>query len=103
MEMTMGMDGLKEIRVQPTEAEREFRELFKRLRKKYHLRMHLHSSVYEKKDDLIEIWREEDGKIVETVCRVKEKDIEDCYSRAVIDLEHYEKRMQEKEARRRMW
>lgn len=102
MEMTMGMDGLKEIRVQPTEAEREFRELFKRLRKKYHLGMHLSSSIYEKKDDIIEIWRKEDGRAAETVCRVKEKDIEDCYRKAVIDLEHYEKRMQEKEARGRM-
>lgn len=94
----MEVSRLKEIRVQPTEAEREFRELFKRLRKKYHLWMHLHESVYERQDDQIEIWRKEDGKKVETVCRIKEKDIEDCYRKAVIDLEHYEKKMRAKEA-----
>ena len=92
--------------LETTGAEQEFRRLFGRLRKKYGLWMHLHSSVYEKQDDLIEIWRMEDGRNKETVCRVKEKDIEDCYRKAVIDLEHYEKRMQEKETCRqeeRIW
>lgn len=78
-----------------TEGEREFRELFWKLHKKYRLNMHLQESVYENKDDSIEIWRE-DGEKVEIVCRTKEKDIEDCYRRAVADLQHYDKRQEEK-------
>lgn len=82
-----------------TEAEREFRALFRELRKKYNLGMHLQTSIYERKDDLIEIWRcDEEGKRVETVCRIKRKDIEDCYKIAIGDLRFYDKRRREKEA-----
>lgn len=94
----MEVNGLSEIRVQQTDAEREFRKLFGRLRKKYNLGMHLKASIYEKVDDLIEIWREEGGKAVETVCRIKEKDIEDCYRRAIIDLNYFDKRKSEEQA-----
>lgn len=72
-----------------TEAEREFRELYGRMRKEYGLWMHLNASVFEWKDDIIEIWGREGGK-KKTVCRVKEKDIEDCYRKAVMDLKHYD-------------
>lgn len=75
-----------------TEEEREFRELYGKMRKEYGLWMHLHSSIYEWEDDIIEIWRMEDGKNKEAVCRVKEKDIEDCYKKAIIDLKHYDLR-----------
>lgn len=78
------------MKLHMTEAEKEFRELYGRMRKEYGLWMHLQSSIYERKDDMIEIWRMEDGRNKETVCRVKEKDIEDCYRKAVIDLKHYD-------------
>lgn len=81
-----------------TEEERRFRELYRRLRKEYGLWMHLYTSVYEEKDDIIEIWQMEDGKNKETICRVKEKNIEDCYKKAVIDLKHYERKMKAKKA-----
>ncbi|MBD5550458.1 MAG: hypothetical protein HDQ96_04675 [Lachnospiraceae bacterium] len=97
--MEIKVNGLEGIRVQQTEAEREFWKLYKRLRKKYHLTMHLSASVYEKRDDSIEIWRDEDGKRAETVCRIKREDIEECYEIAVLDLKFYEKRMQEREDR----
>lgn len=80
------------MKLHMTEAEREFRELYGRMRKEYSLWMHLHSSIYEREDDIIEIWRMEDGRNKETVCRVKEKDIEDCYKKAIIDLKHYDLR-----------
>lgn len=84
--------GLKEIQVQMTEAEREFRKLYLESRKKYNMRMHLTASVYENRDDSIEIWRMEDGKRMETVSRVKRKDIEECYGIAVLDLKFYDER-----------
>lgn len=80
-----------------TEAEREFRELFRNLQKKYRLNMHLQASVYERKDDSIDIWRSEDGK---KICSVREKDIEDCYKRAIADLQYYDKRQEEKRRER---
>lgn len=86
-------------RQKPKEAEREFRQLYEKLRKKYNLEMHSKSSIYERVDDLIEIWRYEGEKIVETVSRVKEKDIEDCYRRAAADLIWYDKRKSEEKAR----
>lgn len=80
-----------------TEASREFDRLYKELSVKYNLGMHTSSSIYERKDDLIEIWRWENGKRVETVCRIKEKDIEDCYKKAIVDLRWYDKRRREAE------
>lgn len=92
---------LKEIQVQMTEAEREFRKLYLESRKKYNMRMHLTASVYENRDDSIEIWRMEDGKRMETVSRVKRKDIEECYGIAVLDLELYDERKSREENRNR--
>lgn len=97
--MEIKVNGLEGIRMQQTEAERKFWELFRKLQKKYHLSMRSRSSVYGKRDDSIEIWRDdEEGKRIETVCRIKREDIEECYEIAVLDLKFYEKRMQEKEA-----
>ena len=89
----MNVSGIKEIRVQMTKAEREFRELFRELGKKYGLSMHSRSSIYENRDDMIEIWREEGGK-TEIISRVKRKDIEECYEIAVVDLKFYDERKQ---------
>ena len=88
--MEIKLSGMNDIQVCQTEEEREFRKLYRELRKKYGLRMHLSASVYERNDDLIEIWRDRDGREAETVCRIREKDIEDCYRKAVIDLKHYD-------------
>ena len=63
----MNVSGIKEIRVQMTKAEREFRELFRELGKKYGLSMHSRSSIYENRDDMIEIWREE-GHMPQVIC-----------------------------------
>ncbi len=88
--MEIKLSGMNDIQVCQTEGEREFRKLYRELRKKYGLRMHLHDNIYKKKDKVIEIWRDRDGRAAETVCRIREKDIEDCYRKAVIDLKHYD-------------
>ena len=38
------------------EIVRKFYEIYRPLQKKYNLRYHMHFSIYESEDDLIEIW-----------------------------------------------
>lgn len=95
------MDGVHgeigEVRGHPAGVEREFRELYGKLRKKYGLEKHEYSSVYESRDDLIEIWGFERGKR-KCICSIRRRDIKECYAIAILDLEFYEEKMRAAEA-----
>ena len=43
------------------EIVRKFYEIYRPLQKKYNLRYHMHFSIYESEDDLIEIWEKRAG------------------------------------------
>lgn len=81
------------------EIVRKFYEIYNPLRKKYNLRSHMHFSIYENEDNLIEIW-EYDGE-TRGKCIVREKETEDidcieCYKRAINELKYYESKREEK-------
>ena len=95
MDATCGMSG--EVRERRKEAGRELQKIYNKIGKKYGLWKREYSSIYENRDDLIEIWRFEGGK-KKYICRVKRKSIEECYEIAVLDLKFFEERMRAAEA-----
>lgn len=75
----------------------KFYEIYRPLQKKYNLRYHMHSSIYEKEDDLIEIW-EYSGEIRgKCIAMAKEKKEIDCFKRAIDELENYKREREERE------
>lgn len=76
----------------PDEAARKFRGLFERLRRKYDLEKHEYWSIYENRDDMVEIWIRE-GEKRKFISRVRRKDIRECYEIAILDLKFYDSKM----------
>lgn len=83
------------------EIVRKFNEIYNPLRKKYNLRSHIHSSIYESEDDLIEIWEYNGETRGKCIVREKEKEIIDCYKRAIDDLKNYKQEREERERERK--
>ena len=75
----------------------EFHSIYDPLRKAHNLRMSSHSSIYESEDDWIEIWEYEGERKKKLVVREKEKNIEDCYKRAIEELKSYEQTFRARE------
>lgn len=79
------------------EIVRKFYEIYRPLQKKYNLRYHMHFSIYESEDDLIEIW-EYSGEIRgKCIVRAKETEEIDCYKRVIDELKNYKQEREEKE------
>lgn len=83
------------------EIVRKFYEIYNPLRKKYNLRSHMHSSIYESEDDLIEIWEYDGETRRKCIVREKEKEIIDCYKRAIDDLKNFKQEREERERERK--
>ena len=79
------------------EIVRKFYEIYRPLQKKYNLRYHMHFSIYESEDDLIEIWEYNGETRGKCIVREKEKEIIDCYKRAIDDLKNYKQEREGKE------
>lgn len=72
----------------------EFYEIYRRLQKKYGLRMHSHFSLTE--DGLIEIWEYAGETKGRCICKVTEETEAECYRRAISDLKYYENSRKDK-------
>lgn len=81
------------------EIVRKFNEIYNPLRKRYNLRSHIHSSIYESEDDLIEIWEYSGETRGRCIVREKETEIIDCYKRAIDEL----KKLQTGKRGKRAW
>lgn len=68
------------------ELVKRFYRIFRPLQKKYKLQMHSYFSVYD--EALIEIYIYEGEKRC-YICKFKEEDAEDCYSKAIRELERF--------------
>ncbi len=79
------------------EIVRKFYEIYRPLQKKYNLRHHMHSSIYESEDDLIEIWEYSGETRGKCIVRAKETEEIDCYKRAIDELKNYKREREEKE------
>lgn len=82
------------------EVVREFYKIYEPLRKKYHLRDHMHFSIYEWEDELIEIWEYEGEKRGKCICRAREKTDIECWKRATELLKSYAIEKEGKEGKR---
>ena len=79
------------------EIVRKFYEIYRPLQKKYNLRYHMHFSIYESEDDLIEIWEYSGETRGKCIVRAKETEDNDCYKRAIDELKNYKQEREEKE------
>ena len=79
------------------EIVRKFYEIYRPLQKKYNLRDHMHFSIYESEDDLIEIWEYSGETRGKCIVRAKETEEIDCYKRAIDELKNYKQEREEKE------
>lgn len=79
------------------EIVRKFYEIYRPLQKKYNLRSHMHFSIYESKDDPIEIWEYNGETRGKCIVRAKETEDIDCYKRAIDELENYKQEREERE------
>lgn len=79
------------------EIVRKFYEIYRPLQKKYNLRYHMHFSIYESEDDLIEIWEYSGETRGKCIVRAKETEDIDCYKRAIDVLKNYKQEREEKE------
>lgn len=79
------------------EIVRKFYEIYRPLQKKYNLRYHMHFSIYESEDDLIEIWEYSGETRGKCIVRAKETEKIDCYKRAIDELKNYKQEREEKE------
>lgn len=79
------------------EIVRKFYEIYRPLQKKYNLRYHMHFSIYESEDDLIEIWEYSGETRGKRIVRAKETEEIDCYKRAIDELKNYKQEREEKE------
>lgn len=79
------------------EIVRKFNEIYNPLRKRYNLRSHIRSSIYESEDDLIEIWEYDGETCGKCIVREKETEIIDCYKRAIDELKNYKQEREERE------
>ena len=79
------------------EIVRKFYEIYRPLQKKYNLRYHMHFSIYESEDDLIEIWEYSGETRGKCIVRAKETEEIDCYKRAIDKLKNYKQEREEKE------
>ena len=79
------------------EIVRKFYEIYRPLQKKYNLRYHMHFSIYESEDDLIEIWEYKGETRGKCIVRAKETEEIDCYKRAIDELKNYKQEREEKE------
>lgn len=79
------------------EIVRKFYEIYRPLQKKYNLRYHMHFSIYESEDDLIEIWEYSGETRGKCIVRAKETEDIDCYKRAIDELINYKQEREEKE------
>ena len=79
------------------EIVRKFYEIYRPLQKKYNLRCHMHFSIYESEDDLIEIWEYSGETRGKCIVRAKETEDIDCYKRAIDKLKNYKQEREEKE------
>ncbi len=79
------------------EIVRKFYEIYRPLQKKYNLRYHMHFSIYESEDDLIEIWEYSGETRGKCIVRAKETEDIDCYKRAIDKLKNYKQEREEKE------
>lgn len=71
------------------EIVRKFYGIYRALQKRYNLRSHMHFSIYEKENDLIEIWEYNGETRGKCIVRAKETEKIDCYKRAIDELENY--------------
>lgn len=78
-------------------AMKRFDEVYNPMRKKYNLRSHICTSLYD--DALIEVWEYHGEMKGKCICRVKEKESIDCYERATEHLKQYAE-MRERQERR---
>ena len=76
-----------------TKAIREFYREYEQIRKKYNLRMHSLTSLYD--EGLIKIWRYEGEKRKELILTCKEEDDVELYKKATSDLIRIKKIMEE--------
>lgn len=74
-------------------AQQAFFRLYEKLRKPYHLRMHLKTSLFE--EGLIKIWRCEGEEAEALIAKVEEEDDVELYKRATSDLISFKKIMEE--------
>ena len=79
------------------EIVRKFYEIYRPLQKKYNLRYHMHFSIYESEDDLIEIWEYKGETRGKCIVRAKETEEIDCYKRAIDELKNYKQEREERE------
>ena len=79
------------------EIVRKFYEIYRPLQKKYNLRYHMHFSIYESEDDLIEIWEYSGETRGKCIVRAEETEEIDCYKRAIDELKNYKQEREEKE------
>lgn len=71
-------------------AEREFNEVYKPLKKRYNLRMHSCFSIYA--DGLIEAWEYDGDTRGKCILKVTEEDSIECYKRATEYLKDYKRK-----------
>ena len=82
------------------EIVRKFYEIYRPLQKRYNLRSHMHFSIYEREDDLIEVWEYEGETCGKCIVRAKETEEIDCYKRAIDELKNYKQEREGKEHER---
>lgn len=80
-----------------TQAVRTFYEIYKPLQRKYHLRDHMHFSIYENDDGLIEIWEYKGENRGKCILKVRETEDIDCYKKATDELKRYKQEREERE------
>jgi len=68
---------------------KKFYQIYRRLQKRYSLRMHSRFSIYD--DGLIEIWEYKGDTRARTICKVKEEDEVECYRKAIQELKNFER------------
>ncbi len=82
------------------EIVKKFYEIYRPLQKRYNLRSHMHFSIYEREDDLIEIWEYKGETRGKCIVRAKETEEIDCYKRAIDELKNYKQEREGKEHER---
>lgn len=66
----------------------DFYYIYRRLQKRYSLRMHSHFSIYG--EGLIEIWEYQGDTRKRAICRIKEEDEVEHYKKAIQELKNFE-------------
>ncbi len=82
------------------EIVKKFYEIYRPLQKRYNLRSHMHFSIYESEDDLIEIWEYKGETRGKCIVRAKETEEIDCYKRTIDELKNYKQEREGKEHER---